>query len=398
MRKIIFTVALATMALACSTQSFAQKPFKLNGVVSEGLHDVRYLLYFNEDNFDYSSSTPSDTIDVNMKNRTFTITKKIKEPRRAFLQAIFDDGSICPVGMGLLFIPGETANLVVKDGTYDLTGKDKFYSAWSKVDNNMTPSQMAYMDVTQKIKNFQKDNEELIKAYSKAMEEYRDLIDEMEKKRNDMEEYAQKLMKENPNDEATLMYMLQHGYANRQEIYENAGDKVKNGRFGQMLKELAEKEKKAEEERKLREVLRETNKSLTAEGNMFKDFEVEYDGQVQKLSDYVGKGKYVLVDFWASWCSPCRAEIPNLIKIWEKYKGDKFEVLGVATWDTPNDTKKAMKDLGIEYPQIMNAQNIGSDAYGVSGIPQIILFGPDGKIHKRDLRGSQIEKVLKEYL
>ena len=136
----------------------------------------------------------------------------------------------------------------------------------------------------------------------------------------------------------------------------------------------------------------------TGEGKMFKDFEAEYEGKVSKLSDYVGKGKYVLVDFWASWCGPCKAEIPNLIKVYNQYKGEKFDVLGVATWDKPEDTKKAIEQMGIPYPQMMNAQKAGSDAYGITGIPQIILFGPDGKIVKRNLRGEGIEKAVAEVL
>lgn len=136
----------------------------------------------------------------------------------------------------------------------------------------------------------------------------------------------------------------------------------------------------------------------TSEGKIFKDFEAEYEGKVTKLSDYVGKGKYVLVDFWASWCGPCKREIPFLIQVYEQYKGDKFEVLGVATWDKPEDTKKAIEQLGITYPQMLNAQKAGSDAYGISGIPQIILFGPDGTILKRNLRGEGIEEAVKEVL
>ena len=136
--------------------------------------------------------------------------------------------------------------------------------------------------------------------------------------------------------------------------------------------------------------------SSTADGAMFTDFEAEYEGKTQRLSDYVGKGNYVLVDFWASWCGPCRAEIPNLIAAYNKYKAKGLVVLGVATWDEPADTKKAIAELGINYPQIMNAQKAGSDAYGIEGIPEIILFAPDGKIVKRGLRGASIESKLAE--
>ncbi len=133
-------------------------------------------------------------------------------------------------------------------------------------------------------------------------------------------------------------------------------------------------------------------------GDMFKDFSATYEGKTTKLSDYVGKGKFVLADFWASWCPPCRKEIPNLINVHNKFKGDKFTVLGVATWDEPDDTKTAIKELGINYPQMLNAQKAGSDAYGIQGIPEIILFAPDGKIVARGLRGEAIEKAVSEAL
>lgn len=136
----------------------------------------------------------------------------------------------------------------------------------------------------------------------------------------------------------------------------------------------------------------------TSAGKMFTDFTVEYDGKKTSLSDYVGKGKYVLVDFWASWCGPCRREIPNIASLYKKYKDKGLEVLGVATWDKPEDTMKAMKELNVTWPQIINAQRIGSDAYSISGIPQIILFAPDGKIVARDLRGEELKKMIEDVM
>lgn len=136
------------------------------------------------------------------------------------------------------------------------------------------------------------------------------------------------------------------------------------------------------------------SKAATAEGKQFVDFEVECEGKTTRLSDYVGRGQYALVDFWASWCGPCRAEIPNLIDTYLQYKDRGLVVLGVATWDEVDNTRKAIDELGIPYPQMLNAQKIGSDAYGIQGIPEIILFGPDGTILKRGLRGEAIAAEL----
>ena len=140
--------------------------------------------------------------------------------------------------------------------------------------------------------------------------------------------------------------------------------------------------------------------AATQPGKMFVDFTgFTVDGQSSKLSDYVGKGKYVLVDFWASWCGPCKGEIPNLIELQEKYAGEKFTVLGVNVWDEESKFKAALTAEGITYPQIFVPQNNKDNAtelYGIKGIPQIILFAPDGTIVKRDLRGQAMKDLVAE--
>ena len=144
-------------------------------------------------------------------------------------------------------------------------------------------------------------------------------------------------------------------------------------------------------------------KTATAEGKMFTDFTVVQDpadslGSTVSLSDYVGKGKYVLVDFWASWCGPCKQELPNIAAVYNKYKGDDFDVLSIAVWDDPADTKVAAEEEGVIWSQIINAQQVPTELYGIEGIPHIILFGPDGTILKRNLRGDEIDAAVAEAL
>ena len=133
------------------------------------------------------------------------------------------------------------------------------------------------------------------------------------------------------------------------------------------------------------------NKARTQPGNKFVDFEIANDSTVQRLSDYVGKGKYVLVDFWASWCGPCIRETKVIKEILQEYGPKGLQVLGVAVWDEPQNTLEAIEKHQLPWPQILNAQTVPTDLYGISGIPCIILFGPDGTIISRDKQDAELK-------
>ena len=136
----------------------------------------------------------------------------------------------------------------------------------------------------------------------------------------------------------------------------------------------------------------------TEVGRMFKEMKgISPDGKPTALSDYVGKGNYVLADFWASWCGPCRHEIPEVIALHEKYKGKGLKVIGITVHDTPEKSDKVVEEMGIPFPQLYETKPMST--YGVLAIPYTILFAPDGTILERgplQIVEKKISKIFGE--
>ena len=194
-------------------------------------------------------------------------------------------------------------------------------------------------------------------------------------------------LKEHPNDAIglialqNLLGMEDVNVAKAEALLQQAGDRLRA------------------EESITKMVTRLRRVEATQAGAQFVDFEgVDDANKAVRLSDYVGKGHYVLVDFWASWCGPCRREIGHLKKVRDAYTDKGLVILGTVVWDEMEDHLKAMKELEITWPQIFNKTTEATELYGIAGIPQIILFDPAGKIVARDLRGEEINKLLDKAL
>ncbi len=193
-------------------------------------------------------------------------------------------------------------------------------------------------------------------------------------------------LKEHSNDAIglialqTLLGMEDVNVAKAEALLQQAGDRL---RAEESITKMVERLRRVE---------------ATQAGAQFVDFEgVDDANKAVRLSDYVGKGHYVLVDFWASWCGPCRREIAHLKKVRDTYTDKGLVILGAVVWDEMEDHLKAMKELEITWPQIFNKAE-ATELYGIAGIPQIILFDPAGKIVARDLRGEEINKLLDKAL
>lgn len=135
----------------------------------------------------------------------------------------------------------------------------------------------------------------------------------------------------------------------------------------------------------------------TRPGVKFSDFKARNTENTKAvaLSEIVGKGKYVLADFWASWCGPCRHEFPYIRKAHELYKDKGLVVLGVNVWDKYPAFAEGISKFDMTWNHIYASENrSATDTYGIAGIPHIILFGPDGTIIARGLRGEQMLEKL----
>lgn len=123
------------------------------------------------------------------------------------------------------------------------------------------------------------------------------------------------------------------------------------------------------------------------------------DGDTIALSSL--RGKYVLIDFWAAWCRPCRIENPNVVRMYNKYNSKGFEVFGVSLDRNREDWVAAIESDGLDWAQVSDLQYFNSAAarlYNIQAIPATFLIGPDGKILAKNLRGAALEEKLAEVL
>lgn len=140
----------------------------------------------------------------------------------------------------------------------------------------------------------------------------------------------------------------------------------------------------------------------TNDGSKFIDFTVPaLDGKQVKLADVVAKNKITMVDFWASWCGPCRMEMPNVVEAYKQFHDKGLEIVGVSLDESKKDWETAVKDMGMNWIQTSDLKGWECEAarlYGVRGIPACVLINQKGEIVGRDLRAEELHARLAELL
>ncbi|MDR2148390.1 MAG: AhpC/TSA family protein [Tannerella sp.] len=359
MRKLFYFAVLIGMAVLNSCDG-GKNSYTVNGSVNDSSLDGQMVLMT-----DYNSGQVIDSVII--ANGKFVF------------KGIADSAKVCNLRAGDLF-----ADIILDKGTLTLDMADPLSAKGNPLTEQLNEFISKSNDISSKLQEEYMDME----GSEDDLEAQERIIDDFATKMNAL---SDEYLKDHSNDMLGAIVFL-HKMQNQVMPPSQADFEAMTQGLGETILNFGPVKQMAEVYEKL---------GKTAEGQMFTDFAIDNgnpDGTPAKFSDYIGKGKYVLVDFWASWCGPCLRELPNLKEVYAKYKGDKFDILGVAVWDKREDTMQSIEEHEIKWNQIIDAQTVPTDIYGIQGIPHIILFAPDGTIVARELRGQRIGEKIAEVL
>lgn len=362
---------------------FAQgTPYKIKGKVgSLGAPAKVFLMYQNGD-------VPV-TDSAAVVNGSFSFQGNVSEPTSGLI--VMD-----PKGVGLDSLRStpkpDLLRFYVDKGEYSVEGKDSLSTAAIKGSKVNTENKILSGRLKDLSAQFMALDAEYqaASAEQKASQEFvGGLQNRLEKLQVKQKEVLTQFVKENPTS-----------YVSVNSILSIAGRDPQPAELDPLIKSLSPELQKSAALQALLTAMEASKK--TAVGAMAMDFtQNDPDGKPVKLSDF--KGKYVLLDFWASWCGPCRQENPNVVQAYNKYKDKNFTVLGVSL-DRENQRDawlKAVKDDGLTWTQVSDLKfwnNEVARMYNIRSIPQNYLIDPTGKIVAVNLRGAALEKKLAELL
>lgn len=371
--------AILTAALLAPVVLFAQgeKPFTIEGTVAQLQKPAKVYLKIRKGD--------DATLDsASVKEGRFTFKGTIKEPAMANLMMVISEPALdMPRTMKrdvlTLFLDKGTITINTQDSISNAIVKgSKANDAYEKLNNML-------QDVTAQIKTLQKEYRQLYMSKDEeGMKKLEPRFDELEAKEKSI---TRAYLDKNPASPIALYALNEYaGYeinpTDVEPVFNKLSKKVKRSQAGQAF------------------IKRLNAAKRTAVGQPAIDFsQTSAEGKPVSLASF--RGKYVLVDFWASWCGPCRAENPNVVRAYSKYKEKGFEVLGVSLDDKKDKWLAAIQMDNLSWIHVSDLKgwrNAAAELYSIRAIPQNLLIDPQGVIIAKNLRGEALETKLGEVI
>ena len=358
MRKLLLSIVAASMTLAACN---AQSGYKVTGTV-EGMPDGKAIIAT------VNGSSLDTLAKADVKNGSFEFTGNVSEPTGAYIMVIGQRGAI-PFML-------ENANITVNAGQAGLTvtGSEgqKIYDQFMAINATAQQEAMKLQQEYQAANGDQAKMQAVQEAYAKLM--------------TDAQAKETELIKANPDSYVSTFVIVsgmgQMEVEQLKEQYALLGEKVKASAQG---KAIAAQIAKLES---------------TAIGQIAPNFTITTP-EGESISLYDIKGKVKLIDFWASWCGPCRGENPHVVEIYKEYHPKGLEIFGVSLDNNKEAWVKAIADDGLVWKHgsdLKGWQSAPAQLYSVSGIPHTVLLDENNKIIAKNLRGDELKQKIAELL